>query len=253
MCLVLFATTHPKHALVLAANRDEFHARPAAPAAWVEPDLLAGLDLQAGGTWLALRRDGRFAVVTNVREPGRLRPDAPSRGALPFQVTRDSRPLADSLAGVAGDLQACNGCNLLAGSAAELAWASNRGPGPARVAPGVHGLSNHLLDTPWPKVVQGKARLGDWLAGAGDDPERLFDLLGDRTMAAEADLPRTGVPLEWERRLSAAFIVSPEYGTRCSTVLILSRDGWARFHERTFGADGRPTGEVHERFRLSPP
>lgn len=254
MCLVLFAAAaHPRHSLVLAANRDEFHARPAATAAWVEPGLLAGRDLEAGGTWLALRRDGRFAVVTNVREPGRAVAGAPSRGALPFRVVKDRRPLAGTLAGLSADLAACNGCNLLAGSATELWSASNRGPGPQPVAPGVHGLSNHLLDTPWPKLVHGKARLAAWLEGDGADPEPLFSLLGDRTLAADADLPRTGVPLDWERRLSAAFIVSPEYGTRCSTVLLLGRDGTARFIERSFDPDGGLLGEVDQSFPLGAP
>lgn len=253
MCLVLFAAAHPRHALVLAANRDEFHARPAAAAAWVEPDLLAGRDLGAGGTWLALRRDGRFAVVTNVREPGRVRPGAPSRGALPFRVVRDRAPLAETLAGLSGDLAACNGCNLLAGSPTELWCVSNRGPGPVPVPPGVHGLSNHLLDTPWPKVVRGKDRLAQWLAADGEDLEPLFTMLGDRTPAEDADLPRTGLPLAWERRLSAAFIVSPDYGTRCSTVLTIGPDGMVRFIERTFGPDGAWLGEVEERFRLASP
>lgn len=254
MCLVLFAApAHSRLSLVLAANRDEFHARPAAAAAWVEPGLLAGRDLEAGGTWLALRQDGCFAVVTNVREPGRVRSGAPSRGTLPFRVVRDGRPLAATLAGLGGDLEACNGCNLVAGSSTELWYGSNRGPGPLPLPAGVHGLSNHLLDTPWPKVVRGKARLAEWLAGDGEDPEPLFALLGDRTLAADADLPRTGVPLDWERRLSAAFIVSPDYGTRCSTVLMLGRDGQARFIERSFGADGERLGEVAETFRLALP
>ncbi len=245
MCLILAAfAAHPRHALVLAANRDEFHARPSAPAGWVEPGLLAGRDLEAGGTWLALGRGGRFAAVTNVREPGRTRAGAPSRGALPIRAVLDPRPLPAVLEDLAQDLGAYNGCNLLAGSATELGHLSNRGGGPAPVPPGVHGLSNHLLDTPWPKVARGKAALRAWLEGGGEDLEGLFALLGDRRPAPDADLPDTGVPLAWERTLSAAFIVAPGYGTRCSTVLLLGRDGGARFVERSFGPDGSLLGEV---------
>lgn len=260
MCLILVAwQARPDYPLVVAANRDEFFARPAAATAWwpEAPDLFAGRDLEAGGTWLGLSRHGRFAALTNFRDPARVRPGTPSRGALVADFLQGRESTDDALARLAAEGPRYNGFNLLLSDGVTLGVFeseadSGRRAG-RRLAPGLYALSNHLLDTPWPKVVRGKARLADWLAGPGEDPEPLFDLLGDRALAAEADLPRTGVPLDWERRLSAAFIVSPEYGTRCSTVLILSRDGWARFHERTFGADGRPTGEVHERFRLSPP
>lgn len=254
MCLVLFAhAAHPRHALVVAANRDEFHARAAAPAAWIEADILAGRDLQAGGCWFALARDGRFALVTNVREPGPNRIDAPSRGELPLRVVRDRRGLPQVLAEVAADLPDYNGCNLLAGSPDALFYLSNRATGVAEVDPGVHGLSNQRLDTPWPKVARGKARLEAWRAGHSEDLEDLFTLLDDRTLAADEQLPDTGVPMEWERRLSAAFIVSPAYGTRCSTVLVVSRDGRARWIERRFGPDGQRLGEVVETFQLLPP
>lgn len=245
MCLVLAAfQAHPRHALVLAANRDEYHARPSAPAAWVAPGVLAGRDLEAGGTWLALARGGRFAAVTNIRAPGPARAGAPSRGTLPLRAVQDPRPLPAALEDLAPDLGAFNGCNLLAGTAADLWHLSTRGGGPAPVPPGVHGLSNHLLDTPWPKVVRGKAALGAWLAAGGEDLEGLFALLADRRPAPDADLPDTGVPRAWERTLSAAFIVAPGYGTRCSTVLLLDRDGGARFVERSFGPDGSLLGEV---------
>ena len=251
MCLVLFAhAAHSRHPLVVAANRDEFHARAAAPAAWIEPGLLAGRDLEAGGSWFALARDGRFALVTNVREPARPRIGAPSRGALPLRVASDRRELTQVLAAVALELPAFNGCNLLAGSPRGLCFLSNRAEGLVQVAPGVHGLSNHGLDTPWPKVMRGKARLAAWLATDGEDVEALFTLLGDRTIAADAELPQTGIPLDWERRLSAAFILSPDYGTRCSTVLIISRDGRVRWIERRFGPDGQLLGEVVESFEL---
>lgn len=254
MCLVLFAhQADPRYALVLAANRDEFHARPAAPAAWIEPDVLAGRDLQAGGTWLALRRDGRFALVTNVRGPGASRPGAPSRGALPLQVVHDHRDLFQLLPELAAGLPAHSGCNLLAGSPGSLHCLSTHRPGQTRVAAGVHGLSNHALDTPWPKVARGTAGLRAWLTEDGEDPEALFILLGDRSRAADAQLPTTGVPLEWERRLSAAFIVAPDYGTRCSTVLLISRTGQVRLVERSFGPEGQATAERAFSFELVPP
>ncbi|MBI4911114.1 MAG: NRDE family protein [Acidobacteria bacterium] len=250
MCLVLLALdAHPRYALVLAANRDEFHRRPALPADWLAPGLLGGRDLEGGGTWLGLRRDGRFALVTNFREPGRPRTGAPSRGRLPLRVLEDPRPPATALEALLPDLERSHGCNLLAGSPEGVCFASSHAPGVHPLEPGIHGLSNHLLDTPWPKVARGRRALASWIEEDGT-PEGLFALLGDRREAPDAELPRSGVSLDWERRLSPAFIVSPDYGTRCSTVLLLGRDGEARFHERSFGTEGQLLGERRFQFPL---
>ena len=245
MCLVVLAVdAHPRFALVLAANRDEYYARPAAPAAWGREgkfrDVLAGRDLMAGGTWLGVRRDSSFALVTNVREGKAQDPAARSRGELPLLGL-------DSMRGIDGTRY--NGFNLVAGDAGRVEWMSNRNGGIHRVAKGVHGLSNALLDVPWPKVTRTQARFEAWLESGADDFAPLFDALGDRTQAPDALLPATGVTLAWERLLSAPFIVSDGYGTRCSTVLAIDREGQATFVERSFASDGTQASEVAIEFR----
>lgn len=251
MCLVAVALdAHPRYALAIAANRDEFHARDARPAHWWSEGWLAGRDLAAGGTWFGVRPDGRWALVTNVREPGRKDADARSRGGL---VT--GALAAGSLDGFVATLEAegarYNGYNLLAGDVGGARWTSNRGGEPRTIVSGVSALSNAALDTPWPKVRRLSAALGNWAAGGDDRLDPLFDALADRELAPDGELPSTGVPLDWERRLSAPFIVGDGYGTRCSTVLVVARDGAARFVERSFDAAGRLTGVVDERFSLA--
>ena len=254
MCLAVIAlSAHPHYSLVVAANRDEFHARPAAPAAWGRAppfvDILAGRDLEAGGTWLGVRRDGRWSLVTNVREPGRHDPAARSRGELvPRVLGADATDAA--LAGIADAADRYNGFNLLAGDAGGVRWTSNRDPGVRSLSAGTHGLSNALLDTPWPKVVRTLDRVRAWAADGERDTSPLFAALADRAPAPDALLPATGVPLDWERMLSAPFIVSERYGTRCSTLLTIDRDGRARFQERSFSADGAQTVEMIEEFDL---
>jgi uncharacterized protein with NRDE domain len=253
MCLALVALdVHPRFPLVVAANRDEHHARPAAPARWWDEGWLAGRDLTAGGTWLGVTRAGRFAFVTNVREPGRRDVEAPSRGTL---VTRALAARATPLATVELALQggdAFNGFNLIAGDAGTAAWGSNRSHAAVLLGTGVHGLSNAALDTAWPKVTRTRSAVLAWCEAGSDDAEALLGVLADRTRADDAKLPATGVPLEWERLLSAPFIVGDGhgYGTRCSTVLWFDRTGGARFIERSFDPMGCPTGTVDVRFAL---
>jgi len=245
MCLAIIAIdAHPRYSLVVAANRDEFHARPTAAAAWWDETLVAGRDLQAGGTWLGVTRAGRFAFLTNVREPHRTDRALPSRGALVPHVLRDASPPPRALAAARERGLRHNGFNLVAGTAVTAAWTSNRAERVVELAPGVHGLSNALLDAPWPKVVRTEAAVSAWLAASLDDVEPLFDALADRTIAPDAALPNTGVALDWERRLSAAFIVSDNYGTRSSTIVTIDRSGRARFVERSFAASGHPCGQV---------
>jgi uncharacterized protein with NRDE domain len=255
MCLAVIAfDAHPRYALVLAANRDEFHARPAAPAQWWSDAsgaaILAGRDLEHGGTWLGVGRDGRFAFVTNVREPGRFDPHAPSRGALVPAVRRDRRAVRDALATLVAQARDYNGFNLVAGDASGLAFGSNRGPFASPRERGIHGVSNAGLDTPWPKLLRAKAGLAAWTASASDDLVELWPVLADRMPAADDALPDTGIPRDRERLLSSPFIVSDAYGTRCSTLVALGRDGEARFVERSFDSAGQPTGEVAFRFTL---
>jgi uncharacterized protein with NRDE domain len=255
MCLAVVALdAHPRYALVVAANRDEYHARPAVPAHWWRDDsgreLLAGRDLEAGGTWLGATRRGRWAFVTNVREPGLRDHAAPSRGQLVPRVLADRRDVFDALSDVLTDGARYNGFNLLAGDIAQGAWGSNRVPLAHALAPGVHGVSNAQLDTPWPKLERTREGVAAWARAGTDALDPLFALLADRTRANDEALPATGVTLEWERLLSSPFITSELYGTRCSTVLAMTRDGHATLVERTFDARGAPAGEVEHRFDL---
>lgn len=256
MCLAIIALdVHPRYAIVLAANRDEFHARPAERAHWWNDAegfaLLGGRDLEHGGTWLGVTRHGRFAFVTNVREPGRHDRAAPSRGLLVPAVLRDRRDVRAAVEAIASDAAQSNGFNLFAGEGCVAAFASNRGPGGARVLPaGVYGVSNAQLDTPWPKLARAKSGVAAWIAQATDDPEALYGVLADRSPARDEDLPHTGLTRERERLLSAAFIASADYGTRCSSVLAISRDGVVQLAERTFNAQGETTGDVEYRFRI---
>ncbi len=255
MCLILIAVdVHPRFRLVAAANRDEFYARPTAPAAfWKDrPGLLAGRDLKAGGTWLGITRTGRFAAVTNYRDPASFREKAPSRGRLVTGfLTGDESPQAciDALAPSAGRY---NGFNLILGEGRDVFWYSNRGGTGRRLAPGIYGLSNRLLDTPWPKVRRAKKMFREALSAGGDmDPEALFRVLADRTRPPDRDLPDTGMGIEWERILSPVFISSPTYGTRSSTLLFIDRKDRVTFLERTFNSDPDHASTVRYEFRIA--
>jgi uncharacterized protein with NRDE domain len=251
VCLILIAwQAHPDYPLVVAANRDEFYARRTASADfWPDhPQILAGRDLEGDGTWLGITRTGRFAALTNYRDPASHKPQAPSRGKL----------VADFLAGDATietyldalDATAYNGFNLLLGDGRKLVAFSNISMQRHELAPGVYGLSNALLDTPWPKVGAGKTALSGALAALPDE-SALFQLLRDATHHPDAALPATGVSLEWERLLSAAFIRSPEYGTRCSTVIKVGAGGTASFDEQIWLPDASSAiAGARRRFRV---
>lgn len=252
MCLVVIAVdTHPAFALVVAANRDEFHVRPTAPAAWQDAGWLGGRDLAAGGAWFGVKRDARWALVTNVRDPARNDPAAPTRGTLVPAALADRDPPLQTLRRLVAGAGALNGFNLVVGRGAEVGWASNRADSPHVLATGVYGLSNAGLDTPWPKVTRTKASLAAWCATGDRELAAVFALLADRERAPDALLPDTGVPRERERLLSSPFIVDGGYGTRCSTILAIGRDGTARFVERTFDPRGIAVGDVDARFAVS--
>jgi uncharacterized protein with NRDE domain len=251
MCLILVAwQVHPDWPLVVAANRDEFCARRSAGADfWSDhPGVLAGRDLEAGGTWLGISRTGRFAALTNYRDPAANRPDAPSRGHLVADFLTGRLGIDDYLAALSpADY---NGFNLLLGDATgngRLLAFSNVSMEKHELAPGVYGLSNALLDTPWPKVGAGKTALEAALAALPDETG-LWRLLRDDTIHPDDALPATGVPLAWERLLSAAFIRGAGYGTRCSTVLKVGADGTASFDEQSW-LPGNRSG-VRHRFRF---
>lgn len=297
MCLIVLAwQVHPDYPLLVAANRDEFFARPSAAAAFWDdaPMVFAGRDLQAGGSWLGITRprliDGTgkplpmpglagsgqsgsgnadagnrgvvqhapwhqgFAALTNFREPVPAPAAAPSRGGLVAGFLRDcaaARPpdLAAFLERTALRAGDYGGFNLLVGDGQRLGYYSNRGGAPRWLAPGIYGISNHLLDTPWPKLAAAKAAFAAALPGL-PALEPLFALLRDEEIVADERLPDTGVSREWERRLSAIFVRSPAYGTRASTVIAVGRDGTTRCVERSFGPGAELIGEVDTVFGL---
>jgi uncharacterized protein with NRDE domain len=238
MCLIVFdwrpeATNGAL--FTLAANRDEFLRRTAEPLHWWQaaPDVLAGRDLVGGGTWLGLTRGGRFAALTNYRAPHEMRPDAPTRGTLISAWLTGGDGIADTplryLAQVARDGSLYNGFNLVVGdwTRRELAWYCNRGDlAPALLPEGTHGISNAVLDTPWPKLVRKRAELAE-LAGHAAPLDRLVTMMRDPRIARDDELPATGISLERERALSAAFIETPDYGTRGTTALRASVRGEA--------------------------
>jgi uncharacterized protein with NRDE domain len=254
MCLLVIAwKTHPRYRLVLAGNRDEFHDRPAAPLNWWQDDprILAGRDLKAGGTWLGVARSGRFGVVTNYRDLQAPIEGAPSRGHLiPRFLTGATSPkeFLDDLRGAA---LRYSGFNILLGGPRALYYFSNRGPSaPQVLKPGIYGLSNHLLDTPWPKLTRTRKRFSELIKQPDVSPEELFRMLADREPATpEEGLPSTGLPLDWERVVSAPFIVNERYGTRCSTVLLVERNGRTILQERRFDSAGVQTGTSRFEFK----
>jgi uncharacterized protein with NRDE domain len=248
MCLLLLALqAHPVYKLVVAANRDEFYERPTAPAGFWDkrPDLLAGIDLRGGGTWFGVTQTGRIGAITNYRDPSDFRPNAPSRGRLVSDFLSGEEDPEAYLSRVARDAEDYNGFNLVAGVEDRLFWYSNQGHGAQRIMPGIHGLSNHLLDTPWPKVSRGKAALKRiLLANPFPAAETILDVLLDRTLPADHRLPDTGVGIELERMLSPIFVTSPYYGTRSSTVLLIDRENRMTFVERTHGAGPNEPSDV---------
>ncbi len=236
MCLIVFAwKLVPGCPLLLAANRDEFFDRPSQAAGWWDdhPDIYAGRDLKAGGTWLGIDRRGRFAALTNIRNGRAARLDKRSRGELVADYLRDDVHPLDYLERVRASAADYNGFNLVFGDAQSMYWISNEGEHSFRpLEPGIYGLSNGSLDTPWPKVVRAKAQFGSLICqGAPDDA--FFEMLTDTTRASDHRLPDTGVSLEWERLLSPICIESEDYGTRASTLLRVHEDGAANLRERS--------------------
>ncbi len=245
MCIAYLSLGAPGWPLLIAANRDEFHARPTRAAGpWPQaPDLVAGLDLQGGGTWMGATAAGRYALLTNYREPANpVPPGAPSRGLLVRDFLLGGDDPADWIAAIAARADNWAGFNLIAGDARQAWYLGNRDPAraPRRLGPGRYVLTNHLLDTPWPKAARLRASL-DALPPAAwaSEPEQVFERLRDTTPAEDARLPATGLALERERLLSSPFIISPDYGTRCSTVLAGAADGRTFFSEQGYDASGR--------------
>jgi uncharacterized protein with NRDE domain len=236
MCLINFQyKNHPKYKLVLAANRDEFYKRPTQRAHfWKdEPRLLAGRDLMQMGTWLGVTKTGRIAALTNFRDPSRPEANKISRGAIVrdfLSTDMEPRLFLESLIP-----ENYTGFNILAGDLDHLYYYNNIENRIAEIEPGIHGLSNHLLNTPWPKVIKGKNYLERYLSEHEKaDPDELFGFLADSEQANDSALPQTGVGLEFERMLSSMFIKTPEYGTRSATVVLIDYDHHVTFVERVY-------------------
>ena len=238
MCLILVSyDQHPDYKLIFAANRDEFYDRPTLPLAFWEdvPEIIGGRDMKSNGTWLGVHRTGRFAAVTNYRNPARNLPQAPTRGALVSDFLSNSETARNYMQKIASVGQHYNGFNLLVGDRSGVWYYSNRGNDIQKLKPGLFGISNHLIETPWPKVKKGKAELQNLLsAQKGINYEDLLNILTDRSVPPDETLPDTGVGIEWERILSPLFITSKVYGTRSSSVILVKRNGWLIFVERTF-------------------
>ena len=275
MCLLVLAwNTHPRYSLVVAANRDEYHERPtAALGCWPAPDdILAGRDLRAGGTWLGINRRRRFGIVTNFRDPEvRAAPVAipggspsgpdilsgrsphaarPSRGGLIPRYLGGVTAPGDYLAALEGEAARYGGFNLLLADGDALWYASNRtGPFARALSRGVHGLSNELLDTPWPKLCRVRRGFEEWLRGAGSAEDgELFALLADRAPAADEEgLPGTGLSPDWERTLSSPFVLHERYGTRCSSIVAIEPTGACYVAERRFDPAGALSGQTEYR------
>lgn len=253
MCLIVFAyQSHPEYKLILAANRDEFYDRPTELADFWDdtPDILAGRDLKAGGTWMGITRSGRFAALTNYRQVGNDNFGAPSRGMLVKEYLTEPVDPHKYLTHVNSQKIAYDGFNFVAGGHGGLFYYSNQTGEIQQVSPGMYGLSNHLLNTSWPKVSKAKQGLSRLLRTPGPfDVETLFGIMADQSCPEDDQLPDTGVGLEWERLLSPIFITSEIYGTRSTSLILWKTNDQVLFMERTFdpvGSENSATTVAYE-------
>ncbi|MFP3998704.1 MAG: NRDE family protein [Desulfobacterales bacterium] len=258
MCLFSTAIdAHPVYRLIIAANRDEFYSRPTKPLDfWEEnPEILAGKDLQSGGTWLGVSRKGKIAAVTNFRDPASMIPWGESRGHLVKDYLEGNTQPHEYFADIEKNKTSYSGFNLMAGDTGQLWWYSNKNGGVVKLTPGIHAVSNHLLNTPWPKVEAIKRKMQKLISNNRIiDPHKVLDLLFDTTPAPDSELPDTGVNLQWERMLSPVFVTGTEYGTRSSSVILADRHGRLVFCERTFSVNhGTPAPENTRCFEIQLP
>lgn len=259
MCTIFFSyDRHPDYWLIVAANRDEFYDRPTREAGfWQDhPEILAGRDLRGNGTWMGITRTGRIAAITNVRDPNSMKVGAPTRGDLVTDFLAGNKRPQSYLETLDRRSGQYNGFNLIVGNGKTLCYYSNQNRQPCEIPPGVHGLSNHLLNTPWPKVKRGTVRFAELVNGEGKiSHEEIFTLLQDGDRAPDGLLPETGVGLAWERLLSSLHINGDIYGTRTASLLLMGRDGNVTFLERTYSLEGETPATHKTRkftFRVSP-
>lgn len=257
MCLITFAyQKHPKYTLILAGNRDEFYARPTRKAQFWgeegEPDILAGKDLKAGGTWLGIHQDGRWGALTNYRDFSIQKENPPSRGELVLDFLKSDFEGTSYLQQLLPEADSYNGFNLLLGDKNGLYHMHNQEKEIHSIEPGVHGLSNASLNTPWTKVTRAKERLAKIISQPEFEKEALFKLLLDEDKAPEETLPATGLSQEMEKAVSSIFIKTENYGSRCSTLLLIDKDGVVDFTERRFKPGTTELeGEQHFNFEIA--
>jgi uncharacterized protein with NRDE domain len=253
MCLILFAyRQHVDFPFIVIANRDEYYARPTLEAHWWDDaDILAGRDLEAGGTWLGINHHAHFAAVTNVREPGGMSPGKISRGELTRNYLRANQPAEEYLQQLSAHDQDYAGFNLLLADQQGMWFYSNRDHGIRHVEPGVYGISNGGFDEGWPKLSSGRAELEALLAGSIDSAQ-LMEILTDHQIAEDHELPTTGVSLDIERLLSSRFIRSPAYGTRACSVVTIDASQQVSFSEQNFTDTEHSAELVHETFKITP-
>ena len=240
MCLIFLSLNdHPTYKLIVAANRDEFYSRKTAVASyWKDhPTLLGGRDLEAAGTWMGITTSGKISMLTNYRDPQNINSKAPSRGKLVSDFLIGNVTGDEYLKSISTHGKTYNGFNLINGTVDELYYYSNYAEGIQRIKPGLHGLSNHLLDTNWPKVARGKEKLKPILAQNKINPEELFTFLYDDQLATDNQLPQTGLSLERERALSSMFIKTENYGSRCSTIILVDQSNGVQFIERVYNLE----------------
>ena len=251
MCLVVLAfNAHEDAPLVVAANRDEFHSRPTQDAHWWsdQPDVVGGRDLLAGGTWLGAHRSGRFATITNYRDAATKRNNFRSRGHLVTEFLQGNQSPLEYLRTISPEAYA--GFNLLVADSSQLAYLSNRGGGLQQLPAGIYGLSNATLDTPWEKVERSKSRLGALLQQGRVNETHLLRLLGDMEKGPANEVRSDRLPFATAHAITAPFIVTPEYGTRCSTIVRVDHAGIWHFLERRFDPDGNTIGESQFSFTV---
>lgn len=247
MCLLVFSyKEHPVYDLVVAANRDESYERPTRPAQFWDdqPRILAGKDLKAGGTWMGISRDGTFSALTNFRDPAIQKENAPSRGHLALEYLMKREKPAEYLHKVDEKADQYSGFNLIVGDSNQMCYYSNQQKEIRLLEPGLYGLSNHLIDTPWPKILSAKKALSEAIQDKSISEEDLFHLLKDEREALDENLPDTGIGRELEKKVSPVFIKGDYYGTRSSTILLINKMGEVTFEERRFKQGTQEIDEV---------
>lgn len=237
MCLITFAyEIHPKYKLIVVANRDEFYLRPTATATWWKeyPNLLAGKDLKGQGTWMGFTKDGRFSALTNYRDGFSEKKNAPSRGDLVKDFLLSQNNTSEYLNHIAPSAELYNGYNLLTFDGENLGYFSNQIDKPQILEKGVYGLSNNILNRSWPKLNTAVSGLENLIEQEKFSINEAFEMMQNRTLANDENLPNTNIPIEWERLLSAMYIETKDYGTRCSTIFLLDYNGRFHFEERSY-------------------